>query len=137
MNITLKPEQEQFIQDQLAQGNYQSADEVIAQALKVLAQQQRDYAAWVEDVRAKVDEAAAELVRGDGIPSEVVLKLVQAKFQQARSHLTTDQTQPAIADDLRALFRQTQAIPGLEQVTEDDIAAEIAAYRIGCPSPNA
>jgi hypothetical protein len=30
---------------------------------------------------------------------------------------------------LRDLFRETQALPGVSQITEEDIAAEIEAYR--------
>jgi hypothetical protein len=36
--------------------------------------------------------------------------------------------QPLLAD-LKALFAETQALPQLETITEDEIAAEIAAYR--------
>ncbi|CDM93481.1 hypothetical protein H4N54_18045 [Limnospira fusiformis KN01] len=32
---------------------------------------------------------------------------------------------------LRDLFRETQALPGVSQITEEDIAAEIEAYRRG------
>lgn len=32
---------------------------------------------------------------------------------------------------LRDLFRETQALPGVNQITEEDIAAEIEAYRRG------
>lgn len=32
---------------------------------------------------------------------------------------------------LRDLFRETQALPGVSEITEEDIAAEIEAYRRG------
>ena len=32
---------------------------------------------------------------------------------------------------LRALLRETQALPEAQRITEDEIAAEIAAYRAG------
>jgi len=84
MNITLGLEQEQFISEQLAQGRFQSANEVVAMALQVLEHQQRDYQAWVEDVREKVDEAAQSLERGERIPLEVVSERMQARFRRAR-----------------------------------------------------
>jgi hypothetical protein len=34
-------------------------------------------------------------------------------------------------DDIRALFRETQALPQVQTLTDDDVAAEIAAYRAG------
>lgn len=84
MNITLGSEQERFIRAQLAQGQFQSANEVVAMALQLLERQQREYQAWVEDVRGKVDEAAQELERGEGIPLEVVVDQLQDKFRKAR-----------------------------------------------------
>jgi antitoxin ParD1/3/4 len=84
MNITLGSEQEQFIQEQLAQGQFQSANEVVATALQLLERQQRDYQAWVEDVRVKVDEAAQELERGEGISLDTVVDELQGKFRKAR-----------------------------------------------------
>ena len=84
MKISLNPEQEQFVKAQLANGRYRSADEVITQALKVLEQQQREYTAWVEDVRVKVDEAAAELARGEGVPLETVMQQIQERFRKVR-----------------------------------------------------
>jgi hypothetical protein len=34
-------------------------------------------------------------------------------------------------DEIRALFRETQALPQVQTLTDDDVAAEIAAYRAG------
>jgi len=79
MKITLKPEQEQFIQSQLSGGKYQSADEVVAKALEVLEAQQRAYDAWASDVRIKVDEAAEALAQGKGIPLETVMEQIRGK----------------------------------------------------------
>ncbi len=84
MNITLGSEQEQFIQEQLAQGQFQSASEVVATALQLLERQQRDYQVWLEDVQVKVDEAAQELERGEGIALDTVVGELQGKFRKAR-----------------------------------------------------
>ncbi|MBK1988377.1 hypothetical protein A0J48_012645 [Sphaerospermopsis aphanizomenoides BCCUSP55] len=45
--------------------------------------------------------------------------------------LAEDNPQLAISNKLRNLFDKTQAISGVEEVTEEDIAAEIEAYRRG------
>ena len=84
MNITLNPEQEQFIKTQLAQGKFPNAQAVINQALQLLQEKQKEYEEWVEDVRIKVNEAAAELERGEGVPLETVVEQMQAKFRHAR-----------------------------------------------------
>jgi antitoxin ParD1/3/4 len=57
---------------------------VVVVALQLLEEQQRDYQVWIEDVRSKVDEAAQELARGEGIPIDVVVNRIQEKFREAR-----------------------------------------------------
>ncbi|PSN11133.1 type II toxin-antitoxin system ParD family antitoxin [filamentous cyanobacterium CCT1] len=84
MQITLSPQQERFIKEQLAQGTFQSANDVIDRALRLLESQQQDRDAWVEEVQGKVDEAIAELGRGEGIPLETVVDQLQAKIRAAR-----------------------------------------------------
>lgn len=84
MSITLKPEQEQFIREQVARGRFKSADEVLAQAFKLLEEKYQEYEAWTEQTRQQVDEAAAELDRGEGMPLETVMEQLQTRFRQAR-----------------------------------------------------
>lgn len=72
MQISLKPEHEAFIQTQLAQGNYQSADELLSQALNLL-QQQKDYEQWLHETRQKIADGVAALERGEAIEGDVVI----------------------------------------------------------------
>ena len=64
MNITLSPEQMQLIEAQLAQGPFSSPSEVITKALQTLAQTQKHYWEWEEQVRESVEQADAELFKG-------------------------------------------------------------------------
>jgi antitoxin ParD1/3/4 len=84
MSITLKPEQEEILQQQVMLGRFKSTDEVLESALRLLVEQYQDYEAWVEEVRFKVDEAKAEADRGEVLPLETVMAQLQNKFQQAR-----------------------------------------------------
>jgi Arc/MetJ-type ribon-helix-helix transcriptional regulator len=68
MNITLSPEQVKLIEAQLALGQFSSPEEVITKALQTLTQTRKLYCEWVEEVRSSVEEAEAELSRGEGIP---------------------------------------------------------------------
>jgi antitoxin ParD1/3/4 len=86
VSITLDPEQEKFIQEQVALGRFKSANEVLAQALRLLEQKYREDEAWVEDVRQKIDEAREEVARGEVLPLETVMAQLQDKFRQAREH---------------------------------------------------
>ncbi len=81
MSITLQPEQEKFIQEQVARGRFKSANEVLAHALILLEQKYREDEAWIEDVRQKVDEAKAEVERGEVLPLETVMAQLQEKFR--------------------------------------------------------
>ncbi len=83
MTITLQPEQEQFIQAQLATGRYTSATEVIAEAL-LLLEKRNQYDRWVEDLRVKIDIAAAQLDRGEGIDGETAIAQLKAKLHKTR-----------------------------------------------------
>lgn len=84
MSIVFTPEQEQFIQEQMARGRFNSPDEVLAEAFKLLQEKYQEYESWIETVRQQVDEAAAELDRGEGIPLETVMEQLQDKFRQAK-----------------------------------------------------
>jgi antitoxin ParD1/3/4 len=84
MSITLKPEQEQLIQQQVALGRFKSTDEALERALRLLDEQYQDYEAWVEEVREKIDESRAEVTRGEVLPLDTVMAQLEAKFQRAR-----------------------------------------------------
>lgn len=55
-------------------GRFKSPDEVLNQAFKLLEQKYQEYESWRETVRQQVDEAAAELERGEGIHLETVIE---------------------------------------------------------------
>jgi antitoxin ParD1/3/4 len=79
MSITLKPEQQQFIQQQIALGRFRSEEEVLEKALQLLSSQYLEYDNWVADTKAKIDEAQQEIDRGKGIPLDIAM--VQLRSQ--------------------------------------------------------
>lgn len=60
MTVTLPPELDALVQEKVAAGPYSSAAEVIAEALRLLDERDRQ-----ERLRASVVEADAEIDRGD------------------------------------------------------------------------
>ena len=93
MKITLKPEQEKFIEAQVTSGRYPSAEEVIAAALALLAnssesKESNTYQEWVEETRPKVATGIAQLDRGEGIDGETVVARLQEKFRKIRDNKT-------------------------------------------------
>ncbi len=84
MNISLKPEHEQFIQAQIATGKYTKPEEVIDIAFRLLEKLNTEYAEWIKETREKVDVAIAELERGEGLDGETVVTEILERFQRAR-----------------------------------------------------
>jgi antitoxin ParD1/3/4 len=85
MTISLRPEQEQFIQTQLASGRYANADEVLAQAFQLLETWQQDYDEWLTITRQKVAIGLQQIERGEVIDGETVVASLQEKINQARA----------------------------------------------------
>lgn len=84
MSITLTQEQERFVQQMLATGRYQKAEEVIQAALSLLEEYRVQYEQWVNETRSKVDVGLQELNQGEGIELEVVMHQFKGKIQHAR-----------------------------------------------------
>jgi antitoxin ParD1/3/4 len=84
MNIQLKPNQEQFIQEQLKTGRFNNVEQVIDTAFHLLETLNEDYLQWVEETRQKIDVAMAELDKGEGLDGETVMSEILEKFRQAK-----------------------------------------------------
>jgi antitoxin ParD1/3/4 len=84
MSLALKPEQQQFIQQQIALGRVGSEEEVLEKALQLLSSQYLEYDNWVADTRAKIDEAQQEIDRGEGIPLDIAMAQRRSQLHQNR-----------------------------------------------------
>jgi antitoxin ParD1/3/4 len=85
MSLALKPEQQQFIQQQIALGRFGSEEEVLEKALQLLSSQYLEYDNWVADTRAKIDEAQQEIDRGEGIPLDIAMAQLRSQLYQNRA----------------------------------------------------
>jgi antitoxin ParD1/3/4 len=89
MSITLNPEQETIIANLIATGGFQTADEVLQVALKLLEQERHSYQLWVTETREQVKEgiesldssACAKGDRGEGVDGETVVNDLLAKLR--------------------------------------------------------
>jgi len=84
MTIQLKPEQEKFIEAQVASGKYNSPEEVMDKMFLVFERLQSEYDEWVKETRKKVDVAIAEIERGEGLDGETVVHELLERFKKAR-----------------------------------------------------
>lgn len=84
MNIQLKAEYEQFIQNRIATGRYENAEDVIVKALKLLESWEKDYQEWEEETKKKIAAGLASIERGDVVDGEVVMARLEEKLRLAR-----------------------------------------------------
>ena len=78
MNVSLTEPMEKFVRQKVAVGEYETASEVVLEALRLL--RQRDDV-WKADVRSKITQGMDSLRAGRGIPSEKV-KAEMAAFKK-------------------------------------------------------
>lgn len=64
MTITLTPEMELFVERKVKSGRYNSAGEVVREALEQLDEKDRLDEAWIDDVRSKITEAEEDFKNG-------------------------------------------------------------------------
>jgi antitoxin ParD1/3/4 len=84
MSITLNSEQETIVANLIATGSFQTADEVLQVALKLLETERKSYQLWVAQTREQVKEGIDSLDRGEGVDGETVVNDLLAKLRQAK-----------------------------------------------------
>lgn len=83
MSITLNSEQESIVTDLIATGSFQTADEVLQAALRLLETERQSYQTWVAETREKVQEGIESLDRGEGIDGETVVNELLSNQKEA------------------------------------------------------
>ncbi|MDY6806132.1 MAG: type II toxin-antitoxin system ParD family antitoxin [Cyanobacteriota bacterium] len=119
ISITLTPEQEQFLQDKLKSGKYNNPQEVISEALKLLEK---------EDTV----ELPAYIKGSDSAKKLLVEKITKfRKSRESTKNKSPDPERDKLSREMRQLFQKSQSLPGIKEITDEEIAAEIEAYRRG------
>jgi antitoxin ParD1/3/4 len=70
MNVHLTPELEQLVQTKVQSGRYNSASEVVREALRLMEQRDELRAIQIQELRSRMDRALAESARGEGADGE-------------------------------------------------------------------
>ncbi len=84
MNVSLTPELERFVQTKVQSGRYNSASEVVREALRLLEDHEKARAAQLAEFNQELDRRLASLDRGESVdPAEVRTRL-QRKSQERR-----------------------------------------------------
>jgi antitoxin ParD1/3/4 len=70
MNVHLTPELEQLVQAKVDSGRYNSASEVVREALRLMEQRDELRAIQLQELRSRMDRALAESARGESADGE-------------------------------------------------------------------
>lgn len=82
MSISLAPELEGFINQQVASGLYNSANEMIQEALKLLKERD-EKKRRLEEFRAEINKGLASLDRGDKRPLDAEMIMAEGRRRLA------------------------------------------------------
>ncbi|MGG6237607.1 type II toxin-antitoxin system ParD family antitoxin [Nodosilinea sp. AN01ver1] len=81
MEITLKPEQERFVTAKLQQGKYESIDEILAIAFRLLEENEHREQA-LSELRSKIAAGTEQIRQGKVVDGEAVFQHLQEKLDQ-------------------------------------------------------
>jgi len=80
MNVQLTPEVEELVQSRLKSGRYNSASEVVREALGLMEERDQILAARKDEVQGKIAEGLQSLGRGKGVNGEAVFDRIEAEI---------------------------------------------------------
>ncbi len=80
MNVSLTPELEQFVADKVKSGRYNSASEVIQEALRLLEEREELRNIQKQKLRQKIAQGLDQLDRGEGLPGDEVFAELDAEL---------------------------------------------------------
>ena len=84
MNVSLTPELENFVQTRVKGGRYNSASEVVREALRLLQDHEQARAVRLKEFRSEIDHRLASLNRGEGVNGEEVFARIRRKSEERR-----------------------------------------------------
>jgi len=74
MNVHLTPELEQLVQTKVQSGRYNSASEVVREALRLMEQKDELRTIQLQELRNRMDKGLAQAERGEGVDGEVFMQ---------------------------------------------------------------
>lgn len=81
MNVRLSPELEQLVQSKVKSGRYNSASEVVREALRLLEQRDEDYALRKEEIPKQIEEGWQSAKRGEFVDGDEVFDRFDAELE--------------------------------------------------------
>lgn len=76
LNVSLTRELSRFVENRLRSGKYQTASEVVREALRLLEGRDQAPVASVEELKHEIEVGLAQLRRGEGVDGETFFRRV-------------------------------------------------------------
>ena len=74
MNVHLTPELEQLVQNKVQSGRYNSASEVVREALRLMEQKDEVRTIQLQGLRSRMDKGLAQADRGEGVDGAIFMQ---------------------------------------------------------------
>jgi antitoxin ParD1/3/4 len=74
MNVHLTPELERLVQNKVQSGRYNSASEVVREALRLMEQKDEFRSIQLQELRSRVDKGLAQAECGEGADGETFMQ---------------------------------------------------------------
>ena len=84
VNVSLTPELGAFVQKRVKSGRYQTASEVVREALRLLQQKEDERAESLRELKAKLRRGAAQSKRGDLLDGDAVFDELRELIEERR-----------------------------------------------------
>jgi antitoxin ParD1/3/4 len=89
LNVSLTPELEKFVQERVKSGRYQTASEVVREALRLLELREEEREEALRGVRQKLQRGLEQAKRGELVDGEEfmdkLVKRLQRKYKKSRA----------------------------------------------------
>lgn len=80
MNVSLTPALEKFVQNKVKKGGYQSASEVVREALRVMGEAEKMEAIERASIRRKIELGYQQAVRGELLDGDEVFDAIEKQL---------------------------------------------------------
>ena len=79
LNVSLTPDLSRFVEDRLRSGRYQTASEVVREALRLLEERERATVADIEALKREIEVGLAQLRRGEAVDGEASFRRLETR----------------------------------------------------------
>jgi len=86
MNVSISPQLEEFVKQEVESGAYHSASEVVRAGLRLLQERQQDRRMRLERLRAEIALGIEQLDRGEAIAGKEVFRELRERNRQLREN---------------------------------------------------